>query len=144
MRRRLALCAIVAVLAAVCVGVPGKIFKASSGMLAEHNRERRRKGLAELSLDDGLHAYAQKHAERMASSGRLVHSSMSNLAEAADNGNVGENIAWGQETDEQAFSSWMNSPPHRQNILTGRFRRAGFGVKEDSRGRKYWCAVFAG
>jgi uncharacterized protein YkwD len=143
MRRRLLLSAIAVGVVAACVGLPRRMFKASSGLLGEHNRERGRNGLSELSLDRGLCSYAQKHAERMASSGRLFHSSMSALSEEAGNGSVGENIAWGQETEEQAFSSWMNSTPHRRNILTSRFKRAGFGVKEDRKGRKYWCAVFA-
>lgn len=113
-------------------------------LLELHNKERSLKGLEPLALDLDLCDYAGKHAEKMAKNGRLAHSSMSRLAEAAGNGNVGENIAWGQSSEDEAMSAWMGSPGHRQNILSKRFKRAGFGVKEDAKGRKYWCAVFAG
>jgi uncharacterized protein YkwD len=116
---------------------------AARALLDGHNRQRVQRGLEPLALDDGLCEYAQSHADKMARRGMLVHSSMSNLAVKAGNGNVGENIAWGQNSEEEVCDSWMNSSGHRANILGKRYKRAGFGVKEDERGRKYWCAVFS-
>lgn len=116
---------------------------AGRGLLDEHNRQRAKRGIDSLVLDDSLCEYAQAHSEKMADRGLLVHSSMSNLAVRAGNGNVGENVAWGQNSEEEVCDSWMRSPGHKANILSKRFRRVGFGVKEDERGRKYWCAVFA-
>jgi uncharacterized protein YkwD len=112
-------------------------------LLDEHNRQRARRGLEPLVLDAGLCEYAQSHADKMARRGMLVHSSMSNLAVKAGNGNVGENVAWGQSSEEEVCDSWMKSSGHRANILSKRYKKAGFGVKEDERGRKYWCAVFS-
>lgn len=112
-------------------------------LLDEHNRQRTQRGLEPLVADESLCEYAQAHSEKMADRGLLVHSSMSNLAVRAGNGNVGENIAWGQNSEEEVCDSWMRSPGHKANILSKRFKRAGFGVKEDERGRKYWCAVFS-
>jgi len=130
-------------LVAICA--PVKPFKSSfSPMLNEHNLERLKHGLGKLDLDNDLCLYAQNHAESMAKRGRLVHSSMSELAIASGNGNVAENIAWGQESEVEAFDAWMNSSGHRQNILGKRYTRVGFGVKADDKGRNYWCAVFAG
>lgn len=97
-----------------------------------------------MRLDPKLCEYAQRHAERMAERGRLAHSSMSDLSVAAGNGNVGENIAWGQDSEEEATETWTKSPGHRQNILSKRFKRVGFGMKKDKNGRPYWCAVFSG
>lgn len=113
-------------------------------LLDLHNKERSERRLDSLALDIKLCEYAQVHAERMAEKGRLVHSSMSDLAVVAGNGNVGENIAWGQESEAEATETWMRSPGHRQNILSKRFKRVGFGMKKDKKGRPYWCAVFAG
>lgn len=140
--------AIIASLATVFVAAAlsfGSSSKDDATRLLElHNGERSSRGLESLEIDPELCSYAQRHAEKMAKSGRLVHSSMSALADAAGNGNVGENSAWGQDSEDEAVSSWMGSPGHRQNILGKRFKRVGFGVKEDAKGRKYWCAVFAG
>ena len=44
---------------------------------------------------------------------------------------VGENIAWGSldwATPRAIMRSWMNSPPHRANILNRSFRDIGIGV----------------
>lgn len=112
-------------------------------LLEEHNRERVQRGIEPLSMDESLCEYARIHAEKMAEKGLLAHSSMSRLSASAGNGNVGENIAWGQNSEEEVCGSWMRSPGHRANILSKRYKRVGFGVKKDERGRKYWCAVFA-
>jgi uncharacterized protein YkwD len=112
-------------------------------LLDGHNGQREQRGLEPLVLDPALCEYAQSHADKMAEKGLLVHSSMSNLAVKAGNGNVGENVAWGQNSEEEVCRSWMKSPGHRSNILNKRYCKVGFGVSEDERGRKYWCAVFS-
>jgi uncharacterized protein YkwD len=41
---------------------------------------------------------------------------------------VGENLVWGtgeRSTPEQLVESWMQSPPHRANLLRPRFREVG-------------------
>jgi hypothetical protein len=142
---RLVSLVVLVALSLVAICTPIKSFKSSfSPMLNEHNLERMKHGLGKLELDNDLCSYAQNHAESMSKRGRLVHSSMSELAIASGNGNVAENIAWGQESEVEAVDAWMNSSGHRQNILGKRYTRVGFGVKADDKGRKYWCAVFAG
>lgn len=44
---------------------------------------------------------------------------------------VGENIAWGEAylaTPANIVKAWMNSPPHRANILNGDFEDIGLGI----------------
>ena len=44
---------------------------------------------------------------------------------------VGENIAWGlgrRSTPRAIGSAWMNSAPHRANILSGSFHAIGIGI----------------
>jgi uncharacterized protein YkwD len=44
---------------------------------------------------------------------------------------IGENIAWGTEelgTPQAIVNAWMNSPPHRHNILEKRFSEIGVAV----------------
>lgn len=119
-------------------------FSAEQKKLFElHNKERTSRGYVALEMDKDLCAYAQKHAEYMAEKNRLSHSSMSELSKVKGKGAVGENIAWGQESEESTVSSWMWSPGHRWNILGTSYKKAGFGAVKDKNGRYYWCAVFS-
>lgn len=122
-----------------------KEFKDFQEKLLElHNKERNSKGYSKLEINKNLCDYAQKHAEFMASKNSLVHSSMSNLMKVnSDSSLVGENIAWGQETEESVVSSWMWSPMHKWNILGSKYKKVGFGMKEGKDSRKYWCVVFS-
>lgn len=55
----------------------------------------------------------------------------------------GENIAAGQKTPEQVVSGWMNSPGHRANILSAKYRYMGIGYVETTTGMKrYWAQMF--
>jgi uncharacterized YkwD family protein len=54
----------------------------------------------------------------------------------------GENIASGQDTPEEVVSQWMNSPSHRDNILSPNFVFIGVGYYVDSSGTPYWTQMF--
>ena len=44
---------------------------------------------------------------------------------------VGENLVWGTgplSTPQSLVTSWMNSPPHRENLLRARFREIGIAA----------------
>jgi uncharacterized protein YkwD len=44
---------------------------------------------------------------------------------------IGENIAWGTDylaTPREIMRAWMNSPPHRHNILYSDYREIGVGI----------------
>jgi hypothetical protein len=44
---------------------------------------------------------------------------------------VGENLVWGTEelsTPQALVTAWMNSPPHRENLLKPRFREIGIAA----------------
>ncbi|MBI5863922.1 MAG: CAP domain-containing protein [Planctomycetes bacterium] len=55
---------------------------------------------------------------------------------------IGENLAAGQHTPEQAMTDWMNSPSHRQNILDPRFTELGVGVRQGGDYGVYWVQEF--
>ena len=114
-----------------------------SELLEQHNERRFDWGLKPLELDKKLCDYAERHAEIMASRERLFHSSMEDLQKFCGASLVAENIAWGQQTVDDVVSDWMWSPGHRWNILGSSYKKVGFGIKEDSGGRKYWCVVFS-
>ncbi|NBT57411.1 CAP domain-containing protein [bacterium] len=112
-------------------------------LLDLHNKERIGWGYKPLEMDERLCNYAQNHAEKMAKEESLEHSRMSDLQKVNESSYVGENIAWGQDTEADVVSAWMWSPRHRWNILGSNYGKAGFGAAKDSDGRYYWCVVFS-
>ncbi len=113
-------------------------------LLDLHNKERKSKGYQGLELDKDLCEYAQKHAEKMAKSNSLNHSSMSNLQKVNEDASfVGENIACGQEDGISVVKAWMKSTGHRWNILGSKYKKVGIGVAKDKNNRNYWCVVFS-
>ena len=62
---------------------------------------------------------------------------------------VGENIAGGQQTLEQAIDGWLNSPGHRATLLSDKFVEFGLAVAHVPTGVKsrygtYWCFIAGG
>ena len=112
-------------------------------LLILHNQARRTQGLSPLELDQRLGEYAQSWAETMAAQNSMTHSRLTFL-QGSGFQRAAENIAFNQGSTTQVTQSWLNSAGHRKNILTGRFRAAGFGLARGEDGRPYWCAVFGG
>ena len=107
------------------------------------NAERGRYGIRPLSLSSQLSGAADGHAADMVRRGYFAHTSLSGTdfvdrikrsgyLSRARSWYVGENLAWGagrnRSTPRGIVASWMASPPHRANILNGRFRDIGIGV----------------
>lgn len=134
---------LIALLCASVVSCTAGRSEAAAVLLREHNDLRATRGLRALVLDEGLCEYAQSHADKMARDGRLAHSSMRSLMNAAGAAGVAENIAWGQNSEAEVCRAWVSSPGHKSNMLGRGYTKVGFGVKEDQSGRKYWCAVFS-
>lgn len=112
------------------------------------NNHRQKIGLRPLIHDDGVGTIARTHSENMAT-GKVAfgHDGFSERCKAArlelGGGNwCGENVAMGQKTPADAFTSWMNSPGHKANIEQSRATHSGFGYAKNSSGRYYWTHVF--
>src|SRR5690349_13565340 len=100
-----------------------------------------------------LEAAARVQANLMAEKDTLAHNVGYTLRERTDQqgyrGAVGENIAGGQTTLQQAIEGWLNSPGHRATLLSDKFVEFGLaeahtapGVK--SRYGNYWCFIAGG
>ena len=92
-----------------------------------------------LKMHGKLIRIARRHSARMASAGGIYHNP--NLARDAGRirwSILGENVGVGNsiETLHQAF---MDSPPHRDNLMRSQFRRVGVGVIV--RGGRLWVTV---
>jgi uncharacterized protein YkwD len=128
---------------------PGVDLDASlATLLALHNQERARASLPPLSPSPVLAAAAQRHAADMARRQWMSHrgadfSSPSRRVERAGYSfaAMGENVAAGQTTPEEAMRAWMHSPGHRHNVL-GHYSEIGAGVARGANGSLYWCVDF--
>lgn len=55
---------------------------------------------------------------------------------------AGENIAYGQNSPAAVMNAWMNSPGHRNNILSPSYTEIGVGLAKNNRGVYYWTQMF--
>lgn len=102
------------------------------------NEVRMNRGLHPLTRNDQLSQAALTHALDMAENRFINHtgsdgSQVSHRVTRADYKNwiaVGENLALGQRTPEEAMRGWMNSPGHRKNLLQEKFREIGVAYIE--------------
>jgi uncharacterized protein YkwD len=130
---------------AAAVGGTGRTMQAADalegGVLQQINTLRAKHGLKPLRLNVKLRAAADTHSAAMAQFGFFTH-------ESRDGGvfwkrverfykpsgytfwSVGENLLWssGDLTPAGALELWMNSPKHRENLLTARWREIGLSA----------------
>jgi hypothetical protein len=108
---------------------------------------RRSERLAGLARDAELDRLAQRHAERMARTGKLGHDAgdgpPDDRVAAAGLGarRVGENVAAAPSIARAHQSLWA-SPSHRDNLLDDRFARVGIGVAVDAHGTRWVAELF--
>jgi len=110
-----------------------------------HNQARSKNSwlwnISSLVMDDQLMRYSYDWAETMAEKNRMVHSSMRDIMKLGFN-KVGENIAWGQNSEQDVMNSWLWSPGHRANIMSTSYNRIGCGASYSKYIRLYWCVCF--
>jgi uncharacterized protein YkwD len=107
------------------------------------NAQRARYGLRPLRMSSQLSEAARRHAADMERRHYFSHVSLdgtdfvkrirrTGYLRRAGSWFVGENLAWGAGPNRSSprgiVAAWMNSPPHRHNILDARFREIGIGV----------------
>ncbi len=105
------------------------------------NQIRRSHGLHPLHANQRLRAASLFHSRDMGRRGYFEHDSISGTAfwrrierfypsRGFRSWTVGENLLWGTDTYDAAFAvrEWMNSPPHRVNILSRDWREVGIGA----------------
>lgn len=110
-------------------------------VVARMNQVRASRGLRPLRVSRPLRVAADFHSRDMAGRGYFEHDSMSGTpfwrrierfypSRGFRSWTVGENLLWGTGTYGAAFAirEWMNSPPHRENILSRQWREVGIGA----------------
>lgn len=129
-----------AICLACMVNVASANDRAAAAQLEKHeedllqltNQQRQQSGLRPLTIDPWLQSSARSHAAWMTRSQNLQHTSRG----------VAENIAMGQRSPAEAVTSWMNSPGHRANMLSGAYTRIGVAAYTSTGGASYWCLQF--
>jgi uncharacterized protein YkwD len=103
------------------------------------NDERTSHGLQPVAANGDLRQAALSHSTEMVNQGYFEHTSPAGLTfmdriestgymHGARSWTVGENLVWGSgplSTPQSLVTAWMNSPPHRENLLRPNFREMG-------------------
>lgn len=107
---------------------------AEKDMLRAVNQERTSRGISPLSLDSSLQGLARDYGQEMLTHGYFSHYSPDGLSpfDRMNQRNItytfaGENLAFSANTT-LAMQGLMNSPGHRDNILSTHYRKVGIGV----------------
>src|SRR3954470_7194378 len=125
----------------VLVIAPGAAFADSaSDLVAKTNSSRASNGLSGYSAASDLTSIAQPHAANMASSRSIYHNG-SLGSEACCWRSIGENVGVGSSASA-VHNAFMNSSPHRANILSSAFTEVGIGTARGSDGQLYVDEVF--
>lgn len=117
------------------------------------NDVRKQNGAKPVVYSTTLSNAARTQANLMASKDKLSHDLGPTLRErvtdAGFKGAVGENVAGGHKTLEAAIQGWLDSPSHRNTLLTNKFTQFGLAVARVPSSRKsrygiYWALVMGG
>ncbi len=127
---------------------PSRVDRLLAQVVEGHNKERAKQGLGPLSVETHLTEAAQVHARDMAEHQEMTHdgSDGSTGAERVSRTGyhyllTGENVAHGYRTSAEVMRGWMDSPPHKKNILAD-FSEIGVAVAYAEDGRPFWCVEF--
>jgi uncharacterized protein YkwD len=108
------------------------------------NRERSSHGLRPFRRTACATAWAERWSSSMARSQRLRHQSIRPMMKECGGRLAAENIAYGNVSADELMKSWMNSRPHRANILNPRLSYVGVGAARGSDGHWYAAQDFLG
>jgi len=138
---------VVALASGGCPGAAAQASSASPGKLRSAllclvNRKRAAHGLGALTVDRRIQRAAGRHARDMARRGYFAHQRSggpnltTRLKRAGWRGSAwGETLAYGcgsTGTPRATLRNWMHSPPHKDIVLSGKYRLAGFGVTQSA------------
>lgn len=163
--RRSLLCLSAASVLSACTAAEAEAFKPFKGgqlppyaltrgnIIAAINGIRMANGKPPLRYCEALEVAARMQADLMATKDQLSHDLGETLRQrvtkAGYQGAVGENVAGGQQTLEQAIDGWMHSKGHRETLLSTKFIEFGLAVsvvpkQRHSRYGVYWAFIAGG
>ncbi len=127
------------------------IHQMESQIFSEVNAVRQKHDRPKLTENPTLHAIARDYSRQMIRKEFFSHTGPSGLtvadriqAAGVSFRMVGENLAMTENVDRPAeglVADWMESPPHRKNILEGEYTQTGVGVWKE-KGLYYFTQIF--
>src|SRR5918999_2823947 len=112
---------------------------ASPVQATDLNSYRKANGLKPMSEHAALSALAKAHAADMARRGAMDHAGFFDVR--ASRGARAENVAYGCADTNCAMQQWINSSPHRANMLRPDLTRYGLGSAVSAAGQRFWALV---
>lgn len=104
-------------------------------VITETNKEREALGLPPLEMNSSLNTAAQAKAQNMLEENYWAHYSPSGkdpwgfiLSSGYKFAYAGENLARNFYTSEDTVKAWMNSPSHKENITSSKYKEIGVAV----------------
>ena len=125
-------------------------FLTRAGVILQTNLQREKYGLPPLQENSDLNAAALLKVQDMMEGQYFAHVSLSgegvsDLAKAVGYEfiAIGENLAMGNFKEDQTLvQGWMDSPGHRENILSSQYQEIGVAVLQGKfEGKNTWLAV---
>ncbi len=128
-----------------CDGGSFRLNAYEKRILELHNETRKRRGLDPLCVNPSLTQAARAHSRDMIEEDYSAHTSPDGetlverltrfgyVTGGYGSWKVGGNVAFGNYSKgepDHIFEGWMNSPPHRKNILEEEFDQIGIGTAE--------------
>lgn len=126
-----------------------KLSDEESAVLAATNAERKTADLPPLTIDPILLKMARDHSATQARLDQLGHDLDGTTfqermkASGYKFARAGENVGGGYATAKDAIKGWMESAPHKENLLNKEFTQIGIGMAVSPGGKRYWTQVFA-
>jgi uncharacterized protein YkwD len=106
-------------------------------LMVEINDARAAKGLRKIwNFDACTDRLAEEWGQRIARTGVFEHRDQNEVIRRCDNSWAGETLVRGVGlTPAVMVDLWLDSPGHREILLSPRARRAGVSIEQDSQGR---------
>lgn len=124
------------------------LTKEEKKLLELTNKERAKENLPPLKPNPQLFIAARKHSANMAKQSKMEHvlDGKTPFDRIKSTGYkyllAGENIAYANYSIKEVVEGWMDSKPHRKNIMEPKFSEIGLGAVENKEGITYYTQVF--
>jgi uncharacterized protein YkwD len=139
---------------ASAVAGPARLDNRERAMIRGINAQRAHYGLARVSVSKPLSRAADYHSWEMLDANYFAHNSRDGgpfderVRRFAHKRALGETLAMigggcGSGSAHRFVRMWMDSPPHREILLSSTYRRIGIGKRSGTLGSTHACVVTA-
>jgi uncharacterized protein YkwD len=111
-------------------------------LLRQMNRVRVNHGLPRVRRAACTEQVADRWSRHLAATNGFYHQSMTDILDECSAAYAGETLGRGTMKPRRLVRMWLDSPPHRAILLSGKPRRIGLGVTMDNTGRWVVAANF--